>query len=614
MLLWSIIINLNQINKIERLKMDFINYVGFDAVSTAIGLTAGKYITGALLQGNILTPIIYLFIFLSLTRVGYEGIVLKKYSEMFKHIGLMLVFIFLFAITGKAVIYNLNITKGILDTQNIGLYWKSKGFESADNTQMSVSSVPFMYILLSFPDQIAYAVSKTLISPDKIKEPIIAKEIKSDPSKLLDIAFTNYVAKAPSNSEKVDRMVGIAKCFGSDKLIDSIADDPAKAEKVKKVMKKLDSINPESVAEDYMQSGLPTGRVVTFCDRIRQGYSAEILSLANQLFSQDQKMKNFYKDVAKSIDEGAYPENLAAKVVQGMMSSEDMINAMNDVYVATRQDRNALLNALGNIISYAKLQAGNLTSTRGANENIMYRVQGTIITVMLAILPFVIALAFLPAFGYQFGLLRDYMFSFFLLKLWIPVYLLGWEFVNGRIVDKLSDVYSWLGFQKAYAIDPQTYTAIQYVIEEGSSYNETFLSMMALAIPAIMGAGIVAMLGNSMVQGVRNATKEGIATFGMVMGLANVVAGSIASFAGGLKEGLKGTTNLATKSQSIIDGVKSPEYNPISNPAKGGDLDYKGSYSTGSKTYLVFEDRTNGKHIQYEAGLNMPYTPAMREK
>lgn len=570
--------------------MDFITYHIFELQGINTGLAFGKYLWKQLVEGGIISPILYLFLFLSLVRIGIDGLANKDWKQVGKHIAFLFIFLALYGFTYSANIYNLNLTKGLEaftgketqtqnDTGNIGSTYRP----------IPVNDVPLIYILPSAIDQFSFILAKTFLSPEMLNYNTIKRTAMVNPDIVVQMAYIEYIKSAGSVDEMQNRLSSTMKCLGFDENNVCQENDNA----CKKVIK--------GVLE----------RAEIDCEEFYTGFSLSLASIYTKIFDRnseaDRPYFNLYQKLVELIKQGTVPQAFKDGIRLAFQQTAIAMSGLKDLYEAGDKDVGWFQQRFNHIFSIVNAGMGNLFASRTYHEFIMFRVQGFVETIFFFLFPVIITLAFLPVFGYNLKLLYEYLIGYFLVKMWIPVYLLGHQIIVGNAGRVLGTLSSYIFGTPAYAsntitVDPttvDTLTQLNLSVSSFHTFDNMFLTMLATAIPSILGAGALFMLGHGLLHASHNAVKSGARNLMEGIGLlklgAGVIAGAsrIATGIGKIREGYKfpyGGGSGGVDGAKIIDGLKNPNYNPMLNqPYATQGQKYKGIQNIDGKDYALFE-------------------------
>jgi hypothetical protein len=222
-----------------------------------------------------------------------------------------------------------------------------------------------------------------------------------------------------------------------------------------------------------------------------------------------------------------------------------------------------------------------LLGTIGANiatpvyflEQMMIMVQEYAIAIMFVLLPLVVVVGLLPIFGNNYKLILKYAFSFFLIKLWIPVFWLIYVAmmdVTAILTASATPIHNGIHYidngiqyaittfvgQSAYAqpITSQTSGVPSNAIQQASNmaydiamsneankysqFNAILLEFFAVAIPGVFGSSATYLIGKETMRAGAAALAEGLLFMQKFGGTISGIAGGIAKGAGFLAKGI----------------------------------------------------------------------------
>ena len=501
--------------------MDFITYILFDFVGTVQGLDVGSYIANALKEGNIITPIIALFTFLSIMRISYALIAEKNYSKAGKDGLFLAIFIALFAVNGNFKIWYVNITKGIydasfLDQLNVGLDL----YPDVNNQSVTVTDVPFMYSILSVSDQFAYLTGKLILDKNAMKENILKKHLRLYPQDVVSLGVIQYVSKADSIQNLAKRIKEVANCFNVDETIKEKLKRENLSEGEKEILEELYSELKRipSVIDIF---GFTNINTLNRCQEIRENVAFEIKALSDNVFGvsptgNDAIFKQFIDGLADAITQGYIPVETQKQILNGLLMQKHIIAGLNNYYASLRGNSNALITGIEKLKSKFDYTASNIIQSRTFYEWFMFKIQSIVIFILLALFPIIIAIAFLPVFGYNFKLLFTYVFSYFLVKLWLPIYFIAYQFLTGKMFIVLSNAVAFILPKSAYAGTLEIYTALATSIPETTKFANLILNSLAMAIPTALGGGALILIGRDFYTATQKSIAESVLTAKMV--------------------------------------------------------------------------------------------------
>ncbi len=511
--------------------IDFFNYILFDTMGTVQGLLAMSYLTNALLNGLIIAPITFIFILLSVVRITYDTIVEKNFRNVIKHVIALLSFLFLFLATTPVKVWNVNLTKGIfngqLNTHLAILSWISSPVNSdLNNSYVRMNGVPLLSLPLSIADNFAFAVSKAVLGDENLKENLLKSKIKLNPTTLIDMAYIKYLTRAETegglkediNNETLSKKLKrVAFCFKVNETLSYLADTEENNGRRKTIKK---------IAEDI--EDLPFEQPAYSCSVVFKGIADEVKVLSKDVFNtssvEDNTYATFFDGVALNIEKGAVPLSVRISIAEALIKQKDFITSLNNYYATTRGDESSAKTFLERAYSGLKYMFANGLTDRTFNEWFLYKTLSLAIFILLTMFPIIFTLSFLPAFGYNMRLFFSFLFTFFLVKMWLPLYLIAYEVLTGRMFNA---VYSAVAFilspviTTAYATPSEIFTLMSSAIPEMEQFNTLLLNAIAMAIPSALGGASLFLLGRDLFVATQKATAESmfLGKAGMFLGL-----------------------------------------------------------------------------------------------
>lgn len=496
--------------------MDFITYMAFDFVGTIQGLNIGRYVAEALRSGNIITPIILFFVFLSVMRMTYFVIVEKKNEEAFKDFIFIVLFITFFAISGSYNIWVKNLMQGEKNDFVTMLITGSGVKGDVTNSKVTMNGVPFMYSMLSVADQMAYLTGKAFLGDEEMKETLIKKHLRAYPRDVLSFAIMKYISDADTVQGMSHRIQLLGHCLKVDKYAEKLL----KSEKLSKGDREVIEDMIDEIEDAPVKVAIKEGQVVD-CNVVRHEVANDIEYIAFNTFNSagkvDQSYREFFKGIANGIRDGFIPVEVAGEVLRGLILNKRLVANLNSIYTGVRQDINALSNVADKVVSDINYTFTKFLQSRTFNEWFMYKVQSLAIAILLGLFPLIVAVAFLPAFGYNFRLLFSYVFSYFLVKLWIPIYLLAYKFLTGKMGALIGKAVALILPPSAYAGELEIMTALTTTLPEAEKFTELILNTLAIGIPSALGGGALFLVGRDFYLASQKAIAESVFTGKMAL-------------------------------------------------------------------------------------------------
>ena len=569
--------------------MDFITYILFDFVGTLQGLDVGAYIANSLKNGTWITPIIALFAFLSVMRISYHIIAEKDYLKAGKDAIFLTIFVALFAVSGNFKVWYVNITKGIyeadfIDQLNVGLDL----YPDVNNQSVTVNEVPFMYSLLSISDQFAYWTGKMILDRDKIRENLLKKHLKLYPQDVVSLAVIQYASKADSVEDMAKRLKEVASCFKVDERIKKKLEKEDLSKGEREILEELyaELRGLPSVIDIFGFTGL---NFLDRCQQIRESIALEIRTLSDNTFgvspsSQDAVFKQFIDGIADGIVQGFIPVEAQKQILNGLLAQKHIIANLNNYYASLRDNTNSLAIGIEKLKSKLDYAVSNVLQSRTFYEFFMFKIQSIVIFLIMALFPIVVAISFLPAFGYNFRLLFTYAFSYYLIKLWLPVYFIAYQFLTGKMFAILSNAVSFILPPPAYAGALEVYTALSTSLPETTKFTNLLLNSLAMAIPTALGGGALVLIGRDFYVATQKSITESLLTAKMAGFMFSRGVGSLANRAGGFGN----TTGAGSGVSSSSYGSGGSGTITLSESIKSGG---------GAITYQATKDEKSGLWI-----------------
>lgn len=560
--------------------MEFVSYTLFDLIGLMQGLIASKFVNEALLLGNILAPIVILFMFLSVYKIGMEVIVRKDYIAAGKDFAFLIAFVFFFTTTAPATVYFVNLTQYFLKKKvDFSIWTNDEVNPEVGGVKIHLREVPLADVPLAFMDSFAYQVSKTLLDTKDLSENMIKWKLKSFPNLLFDLALMDYVGKGKDSNERLDRLFTLGYCF-------KVWDIEGLSEEDRQYLK--DTLSEKG---GWIKAFIQPDR----CDDMRREYAEVLKEDAYKYFADNKVYRRFYVQTADSWikDSSAVPVEVQRGIARGILASRDVIEATKSTINYPHRYQDTVQKAVNNIYSNIQaLFAKNITSLL-FYENIMYKMQQVVLFLLVALFPLVIALSFLPVFGYNFKLFGVYMFAYFLTKMWIPLYLIAHKVLYNDMLSNVSIVISYvlpLFPSPAYADSAGLFTFLNTTLPKTTDFNIVILNGLAIGIPSTLGAISAFLVGRSLHASMQRAIQESalIGKMALLSGM-NFFKGGYKALSGterGLSQGqvkaesVKLSTSLAGGGSRITEFTREGEglFKPTGDFIKAGDLKTGMSY------------------------------------
>jgi len=546
--------------------MMFVSYTAFDAIGTQAGLSLLTKMTQSIWNGSFFgAAILSIFVFLSLAKIAMDAIIEHKYERALFEFARLAIVVVLFTVTGTATIFDMSIL-------NFGYaYQAGKNAETLVSTilnnlfghgnpkpatvEAQMNGVPLMAEIYAIPSDLAYQITNIMLNPQKTATMDIGNLVL-DPKEILYESWRSVIL---SSNEPGKMFKSFAKCY-----------DP-------KLYDKLNNIQ-----------GSPLS-----CDDFNNLWIASAQNIINQL----QQQGNVPPAALQNME---YYVNL---IKDGSLQNDDKVKSqyLGDEINAMNSNANSLQNMVydttplavtslpqTNLTSKLLANAQDLTSytlsslgTIGANiatpvyflEAMMIMVQEYAIAIMFVLLPLVVVVGLLPIFGNNYKLILKYAFSFFLIKLWIPVFWLIYVAmmdVTAILTASATTIHNGIHYidngiqyaittfvgNTAYAqpIVSQTSGVPSNAIQQASNmaydiamaneankysqFNAILLSFFAVAIPGVFGSSATYLIGKETMRAGAAALAEGLLFMqkfgGMISGIAGGIAGGIGRFGGSI--------------------------------------------------------------------------------
>jgi len=410
------------------LDMMFVSYTPLDAVGTEVGLMLLTKMVNSIWHGNFFgAAILSVIVFLSLAKIAMDAIIEHKYETALKEFARLAIVVVLFTTIGSATIFSMNIINfgyayeaaqnGSTVVGNVlnaasGLINKVTGnnitgytYNVSNPTSASIQAygVPLMAEIYAIPSNLAYQISSIMLNPQK-NATIDVSNMILDPKNLILNAL-NSMTRASRNPGEIYK--AFAKCYDQ-QAYNSLSDLQGNGMSCDD-FNKMWAESAQNIVDQIKQKGnvdpsalKPDENVI---NAIKQGYIQNNNSLKSEYLGNE---LTHIEEAAKNA------QNLYATlgITGGTQPDTSLGNkAMNNIQAATGKVAETIALALSTVLSLKEFL-----------EDMMITVQEYAIAIMFILLPLVVVVGLLPIFGNNYKLILKYAFSFFLIKLWIPIY------------------------------------------------------------------------------------------------------------------------------------------------------------------------------------------------
>jgi len=550
--------------------MMFVSYSAFDAIGTQAGLSLLTKMTQSIWSGSFFgAAILSIFVFLSLAKIAMDAIIEHKYERALFEFARLAIVVVLFTVTGTATIFDMSIL-------NFGYaYQAGKNAETAVSTllnkllgggnpgpatvQTQMYGVPLMAEIYAIPSDLAYQITNIMLNPQKTATMDIGNLVL-DPKEILYESWRSMILSSTNSGQMLK---SFAKCYDN-KLYD-----------------KLDNIQGDGLScDDFNNQWVASAQNII--NQLQQQGNVPPAALKNMEYYvnliKDGSLQNDDKVKSKYLGEVIKTMNANANSLQ------NMVEKTTPIAVTSIPQTNWATKVAANAQDFASFALG-LLGTAGAMiatpvyflEQLMIMVQEYAIAIMFVLLPLVVVVGLLPIFGNNYKLILKYAFSFFLIKLWIPVFWLIYVAmmdVTAILTASATTIHNGIHYidsgiqyaittlvgQSAYAQQPitsQTSNIPPNAIQQASTmaydiamaneankysqFNAILLSFFAVAIPGVFGSAATYLIGRGTMEAGVKSMVEGLY---FVQKLGGIVAGGMAKGAGLLA---KGTSYLGGK-------------------------------------------------------------------
>ena len=574
--------------------MMFVSYTPLDAIGTEVGLMLLTKMVDSIWHGNFFgVTILSIVVFLSLAKIAIDGIIEHKYETALFEFARLAIVAALFAVTGSATIFSMNIINfgyAYEAAQNgnttLGNILNFAGKEinkfTGDNitgytynisnptsASIQANGVPLMAEIYAIPSDLAYQISSIMLNPQQNTTIDVANMIL-DPKDLILTAW-NSMIKASNNPGAIYR--AFAKCY--------------------------DQTAYNSIQNSLQGNGMS-------CDQFNQMWAQSAQNIVDQIkqqgnvdptvFKADENIINLIKQGTLQNDSSLKSEYLGdvlARMDKAAQSSEQLEGTLGTTQGT--QPSTSLSNRLANNVQQTTGKAmttitlvlSTALSLKDLLEDMMITIQEYAIAAMFILLPLVVVVGLLPIFGNNYKLILKYAFSFFLIKLWIPLYwfiYVAMVNISAILMSSASPIHDSIHFihygiqyaittfvgHSAYAQTPiissthgfpssiseqqivSTANAMEAaaVANKFSAFNNIILSFFAFAIPSVLGSSATYLVGRGMVEAGATAAAESVLLTKKLFFAAGRMATQVA--AKGFKTGVSMAWNAAKAAPGAI--------------------------------------------------------------
>ena len=550
--------------------MDFISYTAYEIVAIIKGLLGMKLITQALLLGNLITPILYFFLFLSLYRIGIDWFSRRDYTAVFKHIFFFSLFVFFVSYTATFNVYNLNLVKYFVD-KNISSFWEGIDVRNDMlNSRVKVDNVPIMSSFLSFPDMLAYELTQTIISADdkNVNKDMIGMKIRTNPSFLLDLAYMDFI-QADTTNEALSRIYESAYCFGVPEYMKR--NYPEEKETYDLIFSKTGIL--AKLSKSTLLSWIPGANK---CQRYTNEYVDSIRKMASRYITGaddgSRLLRKYFYELADKIKSSRmFPRSLKESITRNLIATKNITENTVNLIKSGHLDNNwhGFKEAIQNLYSSVKYAVSTTVADKYYNELFMYKIQQILEFLFIALFPLIFSMAFLPVFGYNFKLLFSAMFTFFLIKMWLPIYYIAHQLLYNHLLSEMNVYLSKaisIFIATAYAGPVDTAILIDTIVPETEHFNDVILNTLAMVIPTALGGGSMFFFGREFINASMKSASE---SMGLAKSLFFAGRGSFRS-AGGTGSGGIVRERVMAKSSGQSNTISSGNTASLSTTISGG--------------------------------------------
>ena len=533
--------------------MMFVSFTPLDAVGTEIGLMLLTKMVGSIWSGSFFgVAILSVLVFLSLAKIAMDGIIEHRYETALFEFVRLAIAILLFTTIGSATIFSMNIINfgyayqaaqngstivggflnGVANVLEKLTGTSTAGYIYNDSKPTSASiqanGIPLMAVLYAIPSDLAYQISSIMLNPQK-NATIDVSDMILNPSDFLYQSFIS-MADASNNSGAIYKT--FAKCYAPQayNTLGSLGGNGMSCSKFNQLWAKY----AQNLLNQIKQKGnVPKNALFmdkNNIDLLKKGRFQKQSVLQSEYLG---SVLNYINKYAKGISQ---LENTLS-VPEGTLPSNSIGNKFE----------NNLQQGAGRIIETIVLAASELLSLNQLLNDLMMTVQEYAIAAMFILLPLVVVVGLLPIFGNNYKLILKYMFSFFLIKLWIPVYwfiYVAMVNISALLISSAAPIQNGIHYidngiqyaittfvgQSAYAqpiksstpsvsitgqqvISTANAMEVAAVANKFSAFNNIILAFFAVAIPGVLGSSATFLVGKGMMEaGVAAAAESAMFT------------------------------------------------------------------------------------------------------
>jgi len=564
--------------------MMFVSYTPLDAIGTEVVLVLLTKMVDSIWSGNFFgVAILSIVTFLSLAKIAMDAIIEHKYETAIEEFVRLAIAILLFSTVGSATIFSMNIINfgyayqaaqngstavgGLLNviakvankltgSNNFGYTYNDSNPTSAS---IQANGIPLMAEIYAIPSDLAYQISSIMLNPQKTTTIDVAS-LALNPR---DIIYTSWASMDKASSKPGVFFKTFAKCYDHHEYetLNNLQGKPMSCSEFNQMW----ASSAQNIVNQIEQKGHVNKAALSdmkyFIELIKDGTLQDNKSMKDAYLGSELKVIS-----------------TAAKETEKIHKSGATTGGTNPNNGLAQDIINNLQAGVGFVLGAIGTVGMNIASPKDFLENMMMLIQEYAIAIMFILLPLVVVVGLLPIFGNNYKLILKYAFSFFLIKLWIPVYwliyvaMLNVSAVLVSFSSPINDGIHYIDNGIQYAITTFTgntafaqtviksstpginpvpssskqVKSIMYAMEvaneaeKWSAFNSALLSFFAVAIPGVFGSAATYLIGRgtmeaglaSMYEGLKFMQKMGgLASKGLAAGLSKY-GGSIGGAAG----------------------------------------------------------------------------------
>ncbi|MBX0311058.1 MAG: hypothetical protein JHC31_04540 [Sulfurihydrogenibium sp.] len=410
---------------------------------------------------------------------------------------------------------------------------KQDPFERQDTVKFLLTGIPNVYAIPAFMDEIAVSLATAAgLSRDG---DYYTLAVMQDPKILFNMTANQMLHDALAGQKSVALCKfyrTYATCFNSNDF-----------EEIETACKGINKDNRTYSRDVTITDDDCKQMVTTFGSQMQKFLDSTLGNPPKN--STYQKIYNVYSSMAKGLQQGKF-QDLPPDVKRQIQAS--LYSALNDFEMVARQkyDENAIARALTDPIIAtdmlewfgAKVKSGMAELGKSWLVTTMLIQNELVIYLSFFLLPLVVLITFLTN---NFKYLAEYSFGYLLLKLQLPLWVIGHYLATGHVFSNL-------------VADPSVNGFLISLSNRGISDSILLVNTITAGITSL-GIGSLFLFGKSAAGGVQQGVAAGssilaqaIEGIGAIIAVGSGVAAGGAALAGGLSAGVSGTAVTAAGS------------------------------------------------------------------